>query len=232
MSQIDQFRNLLFCPLDLPAPPEVDYHKFQEWHLEQIDYNKKYNKTAQLADGKQEYPWNVSWAVWWNTYDKANPWICDFDKKFPELVEYLSLFPFVTPKSISFLEQKGSREVYLHSDPDYWWGMRFYLFNTLGEKLYFVKPKEQVNERIPTMVDGKYNDLWEKTDGVKHYASFPSACCPWMLNSVRAFHGVDENVGDTGSRITAVMIGSYDYKKLYKLLKDSSEKYQSHAIWY
>ena len=139
MLNIENYKKLLFCPLDFPTPPEVDYNKFNEWHLEQLEYNKKHNRTALVANGKDDYPWEVSWALWWNTYDKPNPWICDFDKKFPELIEYIKEYPFVQAKSISFLNQKESRDVYLHTDPDNRWGMRFYLKNGLGEKLYFVK---------------------------------------------------------------------------------------------
>ena len=232
MENMEPFKNLLFCPLDLPEPPVVEYDKFLEWHTEQLEYNKKYNTVAKLSDGKQEYPWNVSWARWWNTYQNPNPWICGFEKYFPELVEYFDLFPFTVAKSISFLDQKESKDVYLHTDPDQWWGMRFYLFNSLGEKLYFAKPKELLNERVSTMVDGKYNDLWERTDGVKHYASFPSPRSPWMLNSVRAFHGVDKNTEFNGARVAVVMIGAYDYNKLYDLLDRSTKKYGEYAIWY
>ena len=232
MKKTDYYKKLLFCPLDLPTPPDVYYNKFNEWHLEQLEYNKKHNKTAAVADGKQEYPWQVSWALWWNTYDKPNPWICDFDKKFPELVEYIKQYPFTQAKSISFLNQKESRDVYLHTDPDNRWGMRFYLKNGLGEKLYFVKSLEQRKERLKTMQDGKYNDLWENSQKEKLYAKFPTQRCAWMLNSMDAFHGVEKNPKPAGNRISCVLIGDYDFEKLFKLFDRSIEKYKEYAIFY
>jgi len=226
------FKNLLFCPLDLPTPPEIDYDDFCDWRIEQAEFNKKHNFTAALADGKQTYPWEVAWATWWNTYNTDEPWIAGFDKRFPELVEYIKLYPFKQAKSISFLDQKESRDVYLHTDPDARWGMRFYLFNGLGEKLYFVRSKTALNERITTMKDGAYQDLWEQSQKEKLYAHFPQERCAWMLNSFRAFHGIDANPAPQGNRVTCVLIGEYDYDKLFDLLGRSIEKHKEYAIWW
>lgn len=228
----EQLPDLLFCPLDLPQPPEIDYDKFCEWRAEQAEFNKKHNFTAALANGKDTYPWDVAWALWWNTYDKPNPWICGFEEYFPELVEYIKLYPFVRPKSISFLDQKESRDVYLHTDPDMRWGMRFYLFNNLGEKLYFVRSKQQLDSRITTMKDGVYQDLWEHSQKEKLYAHFPSNRCAWMLNSFRAFHGIDKNPAPSGNRVTCVLIGDYNYPALFDLMQRSAEKYKEQAIWW
>ena len=225
-------KDLLFCPLDLPTPPEINYDDFCEWRQEQSEFNRKYNFTAALADGKQSYPWEVAWALWWNTYKKPNPWIADFDRRFPELVEYIEKYPFSVKKSISFLDQKQSRDAYLHTDPDARWGMRFYLFNGLGEKLYFVRSKSQLDSRLKTMEDGRYQDLWESSQKEKLYAEFPETRCAWMLNSYRAFHGIDSNPNPQGNRVTCVLIGEYDYPRLFKLLEQSSVKYKDYAIWW
>lgn len=228
----DELKDLLFCPLDLPTPPEIDYGDFCDWREEQREFNEKHNFTARLADGKSNYPWQVAWALWWNTWDKPNPWIADFDKRFPELVEYFKLYPFKNAKSISFLDQKESRDVYLHTDPDARWGMRFYLFNGLGEKLYFVRAKHQLNERLTTMKDGVYRDLWEESQKEKLYASFPQERCAWMLNSYRAFHGIEHNPKPLGNRVATVLIGDYDYPRLFELLNRSADKYKEQAIWW
>jgi len=232
-SQID---DLLFTPLDLPPPPEIDLKLFNEWHYEQLEFNKKHNPMDRLSNGKDPYPWKVSWAVWWNTYKLDDPWICDFDKKFPELVDYLNLFPIKQFKSISFLDQKESREVYLHGDRDDWFGLRFYLHNTLGEKLYLVRTKEKGHKRQNLYDEyNKFVDLWPYTDGKKEYPKFPEKRCAFMLNSVRSLHGVDYNdapLVEGSSRITAVVQGEYDYVRLHKLVKQSVEKYKDYTIWY
>lgn len=236
--------DLIFIPLDLPPPPSIDLDKFHDWHREQLPYNKEHNYVAARSNGKESYPWAVSWATWYTTYQSDNPWICDFDKKFPELVEYLSLFPVKQYKSIVFLEQQESREVYLHTDgsqstgtaPGDWFGLRFYLHNTLGEKLYFVRTKEKYTSRKSTFAgNNEYVDLWPLSDGKKEYARFPEKRCAWMLNNIRAFHGVDVNdVPDPAgsSRITAVLSGIYDREKLKPLISNSLKKYSDYAIWY
>ena len=233
------WKNLIFSPLDLPDPPEVDMDEFVAWHSEQKSYMLKHNQnkvnSTNLYGG---YCWHISWAKWWNTYNTAEPWICDFDKRFPELVEYLNLFPFKQMKSISFLNQIGGSKVEPHSDPDDCWGMRFYLKNKTKEALYFSRMKEPHNHRIRTMEDDDGNPLKERRDYLdfcrdeKIYAKFPKDRCAWMLNSYRAWHGLDENPTPTGSRITCVIIGEYDKERLYKLFDDSTKKHKEYQIWY
>ena len=93
------WKNLIFSPLDLPEPPEVNMDEFIAWHTEQKSYMLKHNKNRVNSTNLYgEYCWHVSWAKWWNTYDTDTPWVCDFDKRFPELVEYLNLFPFTYPR--------------------------------------------------------------------------------------------------------------------------------------
>lgn len=233
------WRNLIFSPLSLPEPPDVSTDKFISWHAEQKEYMLKHNQnkqnSAKLYGG---YSWHVSWAKWWNTYNTSNPWICDFDKQFPELVEYLELFPFTQAKSISFLNQLGGAEVNLHTDPDSFWGMRFYLKNKNKDALYFSRTKNTDDIKIRTMEDEYGNPLTEKRDPLdyckdeKIYANFPQERCAWMLNSYRAWHGVDKNPTPTGSRITCSIIGEYDKNKLFDLFDKSTKEYKEYQIWY
>ena len=233
------WRNLIFSPLSLPEPPDVSTDKFISWHAEQKEYMLKHNQnkqnSAKLYGG---YSWHVSWAKWWNTYNTSNPWICDFDKQFPELVEYLELFPFTQAKSISFLNQLGGAEVNLHTDPDSFWGMRFYLKNKNKDALYFSRTKNTDDRKIRTMEDEYGNPLTEKRDPLdyckdeKIYANFPQERCAWMLNSYRAWHGVDKNPTPTGSRITCSIIGEYDKNKLFDLFDKSTKEYKEYQIWY
>ena len=233
------WRNLIFSPLDLPDPPEVDMEEFLKWHADQkafmLEHNTNRIKSSKIYGG---YGWIISWAMWWNTYKLDNPWICDFDKRFPELVEYINLFPFKQLKSISFLNQKGGAEVNPHSDPDRMWGMRFYLKNKTKDALYFSRMKEPNDFRINTMEDENGNPVTEKKNHLefckdeKIYARFPKDECAWMLNSYRAWHGLDKNSSPTGSRITVAIIGEYDENKLYKLLENSTQKYNNYQIWW
>ena len=53
-----------------------------------------------------------------------------------------------------------------------------------------------------------------------------------MLNSYRAWHGLDENASPTGSRITCAIIGDYDKDKLFNLLDSSTKEYKDYQIWF
>ena len=233
------WRNLVFSPLDFKDPPQVDMDKFIEWHAEQKEYMLKYNQnkvnSTNIYGG---YCWHISWAIWWNTYKNKNPWICDFDKKLPELAEYISSFPFKQIKSVSFLNQIGGAKVEPHSDPDSMWGMRFYLKNKTKDALYFSRTKEPNNHRIATMEDDDGNPIQERKNHLefckdeKIYAKFPKDECAWMLNSYRAWHGLDKNNSPTGSRITVAIIGEYDQDKLFDLFGKSSKKYSKYQIWW
>jgi hypothetical protein len=233
------WRNLVFSPLDLPDPPEVDTDKFLAWHSDQKEYMLLHNQnrinSTKLYGG---YCWHVSWAKWYTTYNTKQPWICDFDKRFPELVEYLELFPFKQTKSISFLNQIGGATVEPHTDPDELWGMRFYLKNKNKDALYFSRTKEISDHQMRTMEDSNGNPLTEKRNYLdyckdeKLYARFPKEQCAWMLNSNRAWHGVDKNSTPTGSRITCTIMGEYDKDKLFKLLEKSTQKHKEYQIWY
>jgi len=233
------WRDLVFSPLDLPDPPSVDMDDFLAWHTKQKQFMLEHNPNMVNSNAIYGgYSWHVSWAIWWNTYKNADPWISDFDKTFPQLVEYINLFPFKTVKSISFLNQKGGKKVEPHSDPDSMWGMRFYLKNKIDDALYFSRTKEPLNHRIATMEDDEGNPLTEQKNHLdfcrdeKIYAKFPKKECAWMLNSHRAWHGVDTNNLATGSRIVCTIIGDYDKEKLYQLFENSTIKYQDKQIWW
>ena len=233
------WRNLIFSPLDLPDPPDVDMDKFLAWHSDQKEYMLLHNQnrinSTKLYGG---YCWHVSWAKWYTTYNTDKPWICDFDKRFPDLVEYLELFPFKQAKSISFLNQLSGATVQPHTDPDELWGMRFYLKNKNKDALYFSRTKEVSDRQIRTMEDSNGNLLTEKRNYLdyckdeKLYATFPKEQCAWMLNSSRAWHGVDKNPTPTGSRITCTIMGEYDKDKLFELLERSTKKHKDYQIWY
>jgi len=98
------WKNLIFSPLALPDPPEVDMDEFVAWHSDQkkfmLQHNQNKVNSTNIYGG---YCWHISWAIWWNTYDLDNPWICDFDKRLPELAEYIKLFPFKKIKALAFL---------------------------------------------------------------------------------------------------------------------------------
>jgi hypothetical protein len=66
----------------------------------------------------------------------------------------------------------------------------------------------------------------------KIYAQFPKDKCAWMLNSHRAWHGLDKNPSPTGSRITCAIIGEYDEEKLFNLLENSTQQHSKYQIWF
>ena len=116
--------------------------------------------------------------------------------------------------------------------------MRFYLKNKNKDALYFSRTKNTDDIKMRTMEDEDGNPLTEKRDPLdyckdeKIYANFPQERCAWMLNSYRAWHGVDKNPTPTGSRITCSIIGEYDKNKLFDLFDKSTNEYKEYQIWY
>ena len=232
------WKDLIFSPLDLPDPPELDMDKFISWNSAQKEYMLELNTNRQnsmkLLGG---YAWQISWAKR-PTVNNSTKWICDFDKIFPEITEYLELFPMKEIKSISILNQIGGSHVEPHVDPDELWGMRFYLKNKIKDALYFSRTKEKQETMIRTLEDSDGKPLTQKRNYLdyckdeKIYAKFPKERCAWLLNCNRAWHGVDKNPTPTGTRITCLVMGEYDTNKLFKLLEESTKQYKDYQIWY
>jgi hypothetical protein len=251
--KFDRFRDLIYIPLDLPPPPTIDIKKFINWVSECPNINNiiKCPNTGEKIfhfeeKGKQAwgyFPW-IQVNAFHHGY--SDNWIADFDKVFPEVVNYINLFPFNSLSGVTILAQKKSDVVPLHQDPDDWLGMRFYLKNEIKhDALYFTPTLKRFNRRIGTYkFDGEkvYKQDWQKYLDIKTklYAKHPMSEHAWCLSSIRAAHGLDPIYSDEFSRITVLVqshknkddMSAWNQDKLYDLLDRSLKKYSDYAIWW
>jgi hypothetical protein len=254
--RFDKFRDLIYAPLDLPAPPTVDIEELKQWayalddsnvNQAKITYNANGIAIAESAEGVIRrrlgyYPWKSVWPK--RSKDIVptnNGWNQAFVEKFPQLVEYAKLFPYLELHAMNLLIQLEGTPVFLHVDPDDYFGMRFYISNTDNSLLYFYKTREK-NDYRPLVASKDINSI-EVNKVVdtsnKLYSKHPTEQHAWTLTSVRAMHGIDTMNDGVGTKITALVMGrsengkcKYDQDKLYDLLTRSVDKYADYCIWY
>lgn len=252
--KFDQFRDLIYVPLDLPEPPKVDLELFIDWALtkapaivnavkDPLSGQKILHFEEKGLKGWGYYPW-VQVSAFHHGF--SDQYIADFDKLFPDVVDYINLFPQNILSGVTILMQKSGNDVPLHTDSDDWLGMRFYLHNEIKEDiLYFQRRKDRQNNRISTyLIDNTnvYPQKWENhlDLDIKIYSKHPAPRHAWTLTSVRAAHGLDKFHSDTWDRITFLVHShrpphvdnAWNTDKLYNLLTRSMQKYSEYAIWW
>ena len=252
--KFDQFRDLIYIPLDLPEPPKVDIDLFTDWAFTKAPKlvgNINHPETGQKIMHFEErgmkgwgfYPW-IQVSAFHHGY--SNSWISEFDKIFPDVVEYIHLFPYNILSGVTILLQKSNVAAPLHTDADDWLGMRFYLHNEVKEDaLYFCPRKTNENNRIATYIvdsENVYPQEWEKYLDLdkKIYSSHPCQRHAWALTSTRAAHGIEAFEYDRCARVTflvhshrpSVNHNAWNHDKLYDLLTRSLDKYPDYAIWW
>lgn len=255
--QFKDFHKLIYTPLDLPPPPDIDWNKFITWsdRSRNLDEQREIKNLTAVDGGKyipasrtgksiHNYPWEPSHAI----DPSTNHWNADFDQEFPELVEYIKLFPYIKLKSVNFIRQKPGIDAFLHTDPDDWIGFRFYLKNNVKKNsLYFRKIK-------PEYANGARYQTYEYREGNTKYRNWDQYCefdkiyaeqhdlgqHAWALTCAWAAHGIDPIQNDE-ERITCLMLGSqddlgptkgFDTDATLDLLKRSADKYHNRQIWY
>lgn len=253
--RFDLFRDLIYVPLDLPDPPAIDLELFVDWakHAPSLIGKIRCPETNEAivhfekkgAEAWGEFPW-IQVSAFHHGY--SDKWIADFDKTFPEVVEYVNLFPYNIFSGLTIIIQKQFRSVPLHTDPDDWLGMRFYLKNEVKKDiLYFAPAVARQNTRIPPYNYDYDTKKWVKNDlknlvheEHKMYAKHPKSLHPWCLSSIRAAHGLDRIENRNYDRITALVHAhkgtsfetAWNQDKLYDLLQRSLAKYHDYAIWW
>lgn len=224
---LGKYDDLIFCPLDMPNPPEVDIAQFIDWLHEQSKHSMIPRAAFEKYSGK-EYPWLAT---------TIKHGAVELKNSFPELHEYLSWFPFDLLDHLVILAQKGRQSIFIHTDRDWLQGMRFYLTCKNKEGLHFFRGRQKYDEFEPHMVgsDGKVKaPNWAQTHFMDEpiYASFPDGHKPFMINSGRACHAVDANTCQLGERIAFLVRGQINTGKYEDLMARSLAKYPQHAIWY
>jgi hypothetical protein len=226
---LGKYASLIFTRLDLPKVPSVDPTAILNWmnapHRKIMEsqvsfFNAIYNG--------QTYPWRPVWAHDGDQWDK------EFATMFPDLVEYVKLFPATEWRRVCLLAQLPNQSVFPHIDPDLGIGWRVYL-TTGGPRLFFNKFKNwnPKNENAQEAVN--VAEIRSKIYEERFYAPLPEEPHPWTLTSICAAHSVEENIGSADARIVILImpkLESIDVVAHHELLRRSTEKYASDAIWY
>jgi hypothetical protein len=225
---LSRFDDLIFSPLDMPAPPSVDADRFVQW------MNSDEKQTGQYFRERYErltglrYPWLMR-----SISGDLQP----LQEAYPEVFDYAMSFPFKKVRAVIFLAQDGYQSVFPHADSDGLVGMRFYLANKNVEGLHFYKGREAYDffDSCGADKDGQprtvHFDRYFKMDEPV-YARFPEGSRTFMLNSARAVHSVDANTCRVGDRIAVLVQGELDYPKLNALLEASVQRYGEYGIWF
>lgn len=227
--------SLIFVPLDLPPPPKVDRSLMINW-VEKWYEQCFYTKTKIYSDKiTEEYPWRVGQPFRDPTdgvpeTKEELDLRTEFIELFPELTTYLKTTYPLDFSGATILLQQQSKDVAGHTDSDYIWAPRCYLWNDYQEEaLWFRFPKDKnINVKYNTLV--KNNDYSDYTDPV--YAKFPShEYLAWAFNSSKSIHGVNGCPKNGASRCTIIIRGRFKVSDLNELLAKSYTKYKDFAIW-
>jgi hypothetical protein len=222
-----RYDDLIYCPLDLPLPPTVDVPQFLEWMASVQDPQMLTTKNSYEQAKKLPYPW----------LSRFLKDAMQLKEAFPELYDYLLLYPFDALTSLMFLAQKGHQDVFTHCDPDGLYCMRLYLTVKNCEGLHFFKARQPF-DHFSTYSRNEAGDIvsadWDKyfkTDEPT-YAHLPKPTRAYVLNSARAAHAVDRNTCELGERICVLVFGTANVQRRDALIERSLKLYSKNAIWY
>ena len=223
------YAGLIFTKLDLPPVPPVDVDKVLEW----MNASSRQVITETVASYKQrfpekQYPWRPVRA------HDGKAWDIEFKTQFPELVEYVNLFPPHVIGRVLLLAQLPDEDVYAHTDPDLGIGWRVYLTSG-GPKLYFNKFKGWHKDNADAQIRIGFPEIPSRIKPERFYAPLPDTPHPWALTSICAAHSVEKNTASATARLVILILpkyGSVDAAAHHDLLRRSTEKYAEDAIWY
>lgn len=226
---LGDYAGLVFTKLDLPKVPQADSAAILAW------MNASHRKLmgvqvsgfSTLFAG-QTYPWRPVWA------HDGDEWDAEFTLLFPEIIEYVKLFPAKEWRRVCLLAQLPNQKVFPHVDPDLGVGWRVYLTSG-GPKMFFNKFTGWSPENIDAQENVPVSIIRSRIEEERFYAPLPDTPYPYALTSICAAHSVEENTGPADARIVILImpkLESIDVVAHHDLLRRSTEKYADEAIWY
>jgi|TARA_Y100000310_G_scaffold335768_2_gene418605 hypothetical protein len=193
---------LLWCPVDIPKFPYSDFNpslevkEFFAW---------KYKKIIESKRGS-------------STISEINPIVC---KEYPDLIDWINLFPFKTIRKINLHTQ--IKECQSHLD----FGYQQVIKKGYDKKLY---NNNFINEPCGyrTLILGSRTNMqYIIYNSEKVYTTMPDDTDTFLLRNTETIHGVDEEPG----RTILYMHFEIDTDKNKKLIQSSLEKYSNYAIY-
>ena len=219
---------LIFTPLDMLEPPQVDQKKLTDYcdlWRKRCYFERRYNYVNQI----NEYPWDHPVQPFRPKIDISADELElreIFKSEFKELTSYaVRAFPFQLG-AMTILIQKTDAEVVGHTDGDDEWAFRFYLWNNFqDDALWFRLPKDPNKKIIPNTLTSDYSEYQDP-----RYVKFPKKeYMPWAFNSFKSIHGVHKGTTENPSRCAVIVRGKMDHAKMQELLERSAEKYADYA---
>lgn len=188
--------NLLWCPIDLPKFPIENFRV------------------------PSEFNWNF-WNVTKLTEDRSSSYeqttiSNDIATQYPELVEWIKNFPYLTIRNIKFNIQVGS--VSKHID---------FTRPNLEPLLHKNNSENEPCGYRILLHGSRSNRLYVMRNGVKHYVTLPDSTDTYVLGHTNVLHGVDEDQ----DRITIFTHFEIDSFKHQQLLEKSVRKYSEYAVF-
>lgn len=234
--------DILYTPLDVPdLPNKFSVEKLELW-IQKV-YPQQQLKDAVWTSVKtlgENYPWDLTFAHYTDNHNNSVGWLNNFDKEFPELVEYfLKAFGLAYEDIgvITFLpmRQKKTGLGFWHSDIDET-GLRLYLENEL--------PEENPLLIMPTIYPffKRPNELFKSIEEpmADIFQTNKQLVCPilkktqaYYLNNIRAVHS--PYVNKPCKRISCFITPKWNTlesvkNKTKNLIVNSAIKFKDHSI--
>ena len=234
--------DILYTPLDVPdLDPAFDVKKLEDW-IKQV-YPQKQLKEAAWTSVKElenDYPWDLTFAHYTDNKNISQGWIDNFDKEFPELVDYfLKSFnlDYTDIGVITFLPMRLTKTGlgFWHSDVDET-GLRMYFENELPDE----NPLLIMPTKLPFTT--RPNSLFKSVETPREdvFQVDKQLVCPvlkrtqaYYLNNVRAVHSPFINI--PCKRISCFITPKWTTldsvkNKTKELIVNSAIKFKDHAL--
>lgn len=250
----DEFNNtyhdLIFAPLSYKVP-DIDINKLVKWANanRDLEYKMVMKNNPSLTDEDfkkghtSELAFVDSFFLLTGYPGKNSQWFADFDKEFPEFVEFVDSMPIEGEPHFGFILQKPYNEIadfnphrvsHIHADELGGYGIRMYV-NSTKNRMYFYGLKENT---LPEYIKENYSNsksnlqrYHELENGKPTYSnnglpksnkffydtpvktSLKAANQVFFINGVKAVHFIQHE--ETDSKLTFLIMGRQGLKERY-----------------
>lgn len=254
-------------PLDIDVPC-VNVESLRKWEQEysyeayklttqtllKLNLYERIQSYEDFREYEKEAFWSSSYFKHRYTEHNETPWIGEFDKKFPDLVDFFDKFCIRRLNTIGMLTQNKFENSAscspLHVDEAQGFGIRVYLNADNGMYFHSVREEKLGSSDlifgIPEEVNGKTQaKLYDSgktvpnTDMVydkEQRISTPKSNFPFFLNNYSAGHAVDQKTNN--DKIVMVLMSgkknehAFHWDDLDKLVSRSIKKYPEYCVWH
>jgi len=249
----ERWKNLLYAPLDIPVPL-IDYNKIYKW-IETS--NQEDDMFLEYVPDHDDDPGVIHGTYRCMFAKDENGWVCEFDKLFPEYIEFFKTLPLNYFNTMYLVQQTPERvgpmtSWVIHVDEINQFGLRVFLNKSEhGPTFYKIRKDcpdtpyyqdtdfymKEGNRAI--LENGSYVPNTDVLHSSPYYTKSPhSQGAVSVLNNISAAHTGEYTL--TGeSRFFFVFhsgqdmgMSMLDFDKLDKLVEQSLVKYPEYTLYY